>query len=222
MARSSRAAERVATLIEFSHRLTSGAALAAVVFLLIWTWRACRPGHPARSGAALSLFFMLTEAGVGAGLVLFQLVADNASFARAMFLAVHLVNTFTLLACLTATAWWLSGGAPLRLQGRRGRAWSVAAVVSGRADREHERRHRRARRYALSDGVADRGTVGRSLHDLSRPDSAAGAASRFCCCRRSRAYRERPSAGWRSGRHGGVGSRAACRRSRCCRWAWAC
>ena len=122
---------RVATLIEFSHRLTSGAALAAVVFLLIWTWRACRPGHPARSGAALSLFFMLTEAGVGAGLVLFQLVADNASFARAMFLAVHLVNTFTLLACLTATAWWLSGGEPLRLQGRRGRVWSVALLCLG-------------------------------------------------------------------------------------------
>ena len=122
---------RVATLIEFSHRLTSGAALAAVVFLLIWTWRACRPGHPARSGAALSLFFMLTEAGVGAGLVLFQLVADNASFARAMFLAVHLVNTFTLLACLTATAWWLSGGEPLRLQGRRGRVWSVVLLCLG-------------------------------------------------------------------------------------------
>jgi heme A synthase len=124
-------AGRVATLVEFSHRLTSGAALAAVVFLLIWTWRACRPGHPARSGAALSLFFMLTEAGVGAGLVLFQLVADNASFARAMFLAVHLVNTFTLLACLTATAWWLSGGAPLRLEGRRGRVWSVVLLCLG-------------------------------------------------------------------------------------------
>ena len=83
------------------------------------------------SGAALSLFFMLTEAGVGAGLVLFQLVADNASFARAMFLAVHLVNTFTLLACLTATAWWLSGGAQLRLEGRRGRVWSVGLLCLG-------------------------------------------------------------------------------------------
>ena len=188
-------AGRVATLIEFSHRLTSGAALAAVVFLLIWTWRACRPGHPARSGAALSLFFMLTEAGVGAGLVLFQLVADNASFARAMFLAVHLVNTFTLLACLTATAWWLSGGAPLRLAGPSRPCVVSGAVVSGRAHREHERRHRRARRYALSDGVADRGTVGRSLHDLSRPDSAACAASRSCGRCRARAHRERASAG---------------------------
>jgi heme A synthase len=100
----------VATLIEYSHRLTSGLALVAVVALLIWIWRACRPGHPARTGAVLSLVFMLTEAAVGAGLVLFQLVADNASMARALFMAVHLLNTFVLLACLALTAWWLSAG----------------------------------------------------------------------------------------------------------------
>lgn len=98
----------VATLIEFSHRLTSGLALLTVVVLLIATWRARPKGDPARRGAAWSMFFMLTEAGVGAGLVLFQLVADNASFARAMFMAVHLANTFVLLAMLTLTAWWLS------------------------------------------------------------------------------------------------------------------
>jgi heme A synthase len=63
--------------------------------------------------------------------VLFQLVADNASFARAMFLAVHLLNTFTLLACLTATAWWASGGAALQLSGRRGRTAGVLALAGG-------------------------------------------------------------------------------------------
>jgi cytochrome c oxidase assembly protein subunit 15 len=101
----------IATLIEYSHRLTSGLALLSVVVLLAWTWRSCRPGHPARGGAGLSLFFMLTEAAVGAGLVLFRLVADNASAARAMFMGVHLLNTFVLLACIALTAWWLSGGA---------------------------------------------------------------------------------------------------------------
>ncbi len=99
-----------AMLIEYSHRVTSGLALVGVVLLLVWTWRATRPGHPARTGAVLSLLFMLTEAAVGAGLVLFQLVADNATMARAMFMAVHLVNTFVLLACLALTARWLSGG----------------------------------------------------------------------------------------------------------------
>lgn len=118
----------VATLVEFSHRLTSGLALLAVVALLIWIRRVCPPGHPARLGGALSLLFMLTEAAVGAGLVLFQLVADNASMARAMFMAVHLLNTFILLGCLSLTAWWLSGGAPVQFAGRASR---VAAVVTG-------------------------------------------------------------------------------------------
>lgn len=107
-----------AMLIEYSHRLTSGVALLTVVALLIWTWRATRRGHPARTGAVLSVVFMLTEAAVGAGLVLFQLVADNATMARAMFMAVHLLNTFVLLACLALTAGWLAGGGRIELAAR--------------------------------------------------------------------------------------------------------
>jgi heme a synthase len=98
-------------LVEFSHRLTSGLAVVAVLALCVWAWRTLAPGHPARRGAAWSMVFMLAEAGVGALLVLFRLVADNASVARALFMAVHLVNTFLLLAALSLTAWWLSGGA---------------------------------------------------------------------------------------------------------------
>jgi len=64
------------------------------------------------------MLFMVTEALVGAGLVLFQLVADNASMARALSMAVHLLNTFLLLACLTLTAWWSSGGEPVQLKQR--------------------------------------------------------------------------------------------------------
>ena len=120
-----------ATLIEFSHRLTSGLALVSVVALLIWVRRACAPGHPARRAAAWTVFFMLTEAGVGAGLVLFQLVADNASMARAMFMAVHLLNTFILLAALALTAWWLSGGAPIAIRQRPGIAGGFAGFSVG-------------------------------------------------------------------------------------------
>ena len=120
----------VTTLIEFSHRLTSGVALLLVVALLVWTRRATPPGHPARAGVLWSLVFMLTEAAVGAGLVLFRLVADNASMARAMFMAAHLVNTFVLIAWIALTAWWLSGGAPVRLA-RRGTAALVGALAVG-------------------------------------------------------------------------------------------
>ena len=97
-----------ATMIEFSHRLSSGVALIAVAVLAVWTFRACGRGEPARSAAAASGVLILSEAAVGAGLVLFQLVADNATMARAMFVAVHLLNTFLLLGALTLTAWWLS------------------------------------------------------------------------------------------------------------------
>ena len=120
----------IETLVEFSHRVTSGIALIAVVVLFWWTRRECAPEHPARRGSAWALVFMLTEAGVGAGLVLFRLVADNASMARAMFMAVHLVNTFVLLAFLTLTAHWLSGGAPARIV-RRATTAALAAIAVG-------------------------------------------------------------------------------------------
>jgi heme A synthase len=124
-------APSTATLIEFSHRITSGLALAAVVALLAWAWRVCAAGHLARRAAAWSLFFMVTEAAVGAGLVLFQLVADNATMARAMFMAVHLVNTFILLGCLALTAWWLSGGMPVSVRDHRVAAASVLLLSIG-------------------------------------------------------------------------------------------
>jgi heme A synthase len=65
------------------------------------------------------MFFMVTEALVGAGLVLLELVADNISIARAASISIHLVNTFILLGCLTLTAWWASGGKPIHLTGKK-------------------------------------------------------------------------------------------------------
>ena len=120
-------APAIATVIEFSHRLTSGLSLVAIVVLAIWVFRACAAGHPARLGAVLSVVLILTEAAVGAGLVLFELVADNATMARAMFVAVHLLNTFLLLAALTLTAWWLSSG--MRFAAGRGRQAAIAAAA---------------------------------------------------------------------------------------------
>jgi heme A synthase len=111
-------APRIATVIELSHRLTSGVALLLVVGLVVWAFRGRPRGHASRKAAAFSLLFMLSEAAVGAGLVLFELVADNQSMARAMFMATHLVNTFLLLAALTLAAHFASGGAPFRLRGQ--------------------------------------------------------------------------------------------------------
>ena len=105
-------------LIEFSHRLTSGLALVAVLVLAVWVWRAVAAGHPARRAAIASLVFIIVEALLGAGLVLFRLVAQDESLARAMVMPLHLANTMVLLLCLTLTAHFLSGGAPVAISGR--------------------------------------------------------------------------------------------------------
>lgn len=124
-------APQLATVIEFTHRLTSGLALLLVVGLVVWAFRAFEKKHPVRRGAVLSLIFILTEALIGAGLVLFELVADNASIARAMFMSVHLINTFILMAFLTLTAWWASGGERVQIRGQGVINWLLGMVLLG-------------------------------------------------------------------------------------------
>lgn len=124
-------AEQVATLIEFTHRITSGIALILTVVLLVWAFRAYPKGHAVRTGARLSMFFMITEALVGAGLVLFKLVAHNDSEYRAVSIAIHQVNTLLLLGALTLTAWWASGGARLQLRGRGAFGWTFGIGLGG-------------------------------------------------------------------------------------------
>lgn len=121
----------VAMVVEFSHRISSGLALLSVVALAVLVWKRIPAGHAARRAAAGALLFMLTEAAVGAALVLFRLVADNASMARAMFMSVHLLNTFVLLAFLALTAYWLSGGARASLRASpAAAAWLVAGAAA--------------------------------------------------------------------------------------------
>lgn len=52
------------------------------------------------------MVFLIAEALLGAGLVLFQYVEHNASAGRTAYLSAHLVNTQILLAMLTLTAWF--------------------------------------------------------------------------------------------------------------------
>lgn len=121
-------APRVETLIEFTHRLSSGLSLILVLGLLVFAFRLYPKGHRVRLGAVFSSAFMLTEALLGAGLVLFELVAGNASAARAVSVSVHLGNTFLLLASLTLTANWASGAPPIT---PRGRGWVVGLLGIG-------------------------------------------------------------------------------------------
>jgi len=121
----------VATIIEFTHRASSALDLALVALLAVWAFREFPRRHPARLAAALSAVFLATEALIGAALVLLQHVAGNASANRAYSLSTHLVNTLTLLACLTLTAWWAAGREAGRPRGREAKlaAASLAAFI---------------------------------------------------------------------------------------------
>jgi heme A synthase len=122
---------QVETLIEFAHRMSSGFVFLLALGLLIWAYRAYPKKHPVRLGATLTMIFMVTEALVGAGLVLFEWVALNASIERVYSISVHLVNTFLLLGANTLTAWWASGGKPVSLKGRTGAKWAFAIGFIG-------------------------------------------------------------------------------------------
>jgi len=117
----------ITTLIEFTHRAMSGIDVLAVGVLLVWAYRAFPRGHLVRLGATLSAIFLASEALIGALLVKLEQVAQNASVGRAYSLSGHLINTLTLLACLTLTVWWARGGRRLRLRGRA--AWLAVPAV---------------------------------------------------------------------------------------------
>ena len=115
-----------ATLIEFAHRSMTGIDTMMILGLVVWTFRLFPKGHAARFGVVLSTVFIVTEALIGAALVKFGLVVNNASPARAAVLSLHLANTMTLLACLTLTAWWARHP---KVRPSRMEWWSLAVVV---------------------------------------------------------------------------------------------
>ena len=126
-------APQLTTIIEFTHRVSSGIALALVVLLCLWAWRSFPAKHVARRAAGLSLLFLLLEALLGAGLVLFRFVAQNESAGRAIYLSAHLVNTQLLLAALTMTAFFGAPRTPQlteRPQGTLLAALGIALAVS--------------------------------------------------------------------------------------------
>ncbi len=96
------------TIVEFTHRLMSGATLLLVLALLVWTWRSTQKGALARWAAVASMVLTFNEALLGALLVLLRLVAHNQSAARGVYLAFHFANTLLLLGSLALTAEFLS------------------------------------------------------------------------------------------------------------------
>lgn len=94
------------TIIEFTHRFTSGILLLLMVAWVFSVFRTFVKGHPARTAVVWSAIFLVIEALLGAGLVIFEMVADNPSVARGWWMAAHLANTFILLGWMVLTTWF--------------------------------------------------------------------------------------------------------------------
>src|SRR5258708_9135837 len=94
---------RVDTMIEFTHRITSGLSFFSAVGLLVWTFLGTTRGHLARGASIAVVAFTLVEAILGSFLVKLGLTAQSQSPLRAPYLALHLTNTLLLLAPLTLT-----------------------------------------------------------------------------------------------------------------------
>jgi len=119
------------TLVEYSHRLMTGIDGFLVLALLILAFRLFPKGSAVRPAAVVSFVFLMIEALIGAALVKFQWVTTNDSAARAIMQAVHLTNTFFLLAGLALTALYAGGVQPPRLKGQGPLLWALGAAVFG-------------------------------------------------------------------------------------------
>ncbi|CAN5433164.1 COX15/CtaA family protein [soil metagenome] len=98
---------RIATVIEFTHRSMSGICTFLVVALLAWTFVGTEKKHLARKAAVYSAGLLVTEALLGAVLVLRGDVDKNVSVERTVMQSIHFTNTMLLLAALAFTAWFL-------------------------------------------------------------------------------------------------------------------
>jgi cytochrome c oxidase assembly protein subunit 15 len=94
---------RLATVIEFTHRSTSGICTFLLATLGFWTFAVTERGHRARTAVLWSAFLLVTEAILGAVLVLRHYVENTYSLGRVVTQSIHFTNTM-----LALTAWFLS------------------------------------------------------------------------------------------------------------------
>lgn len=114
------------TWVEYTHRLMSGGF--GIFVLLIW-WQARKyfaANRPLISSVNWMLALMISEALLGAKLVLFGLVMRNDSWLRTLFMGLHLINSLALVASITLayensrTLTWLQ---------REKRSWSSRSLI---------------------------------------------------------------------------------------------
>ncbi len=122
---------RLATIIEFTHRSLTGVSVFLFAILIAWTFRATPRRDPARRAALAAGLLLLSEAVLGALLVVHGWVENNTSAARVIMQSVHFTNTLLLLGATTLTATWLArSGSRTRSTGYLNRAtWAALAAT---------------------------------------------------------------------------------------------
>lgn len=121
---------QVKTIVEFTHRLTSGLDGLLIIALVGLAFRIFPGGHVVRKAAAWSLALVISEGLFGAAIVKLGHVAGNASTARGYTLALHLSNTMFLLAALALTAWY-STDKPVKTASERKIDWMLIVAAMG-------------------------------------------------------------------------------------------
>lgn len=119
------------TVIEFTHRVSTGIVFFIVLALAVWAFRKYSKGSPVRMTALVSFLLIVVEAAIGGGLVLTGNTAGNLTASRPFWMMAHLITTFSLLAALSLTVWFASGGRPFTFKGKPKVTVLLALAVLG-------------------------------------------------------------------------------------------
>lgn len=124
-------APQLKTVIEFTHRVMSGLDFFIVLALMILILLNFRKGEQIRKFAVVSFIFIVTEALIGAGLVLTGNTAGTYTAFRPFWAIGHLINTFILIGALSLTAWLASTEKTLSFQVERKILWFLGLGIVG-------------------------------------------------------------------------------------------
>jgi len=107
--------ENSKTWVEYTHRMMSGAYGIVVIWLTLAVRKIRNKTPLGYFWAKVTLFFMITEALLGAKLVLFGLVGSNDSLWRSFSMALHFINSMMLVFSTVRTFSFLRWGEEKRI-----------------------------------------------------------------------------------------------------------
>ena len=107
------------TAVEFTHRMATTILSFGFLGLVIGAWRLYGREHPVWRASIWAGVFLVIEILLGAALVLFGWVEDDASWGRVIADGLHVVNTFILLGTALFVAWFAAGGQTFSLDRSR-------------------------------------------------------------------------------------------------------